>query len=350
MKLPLLTVLLATTALLPAGATVRTVNNNNPTPGQYTTLAAAQAAANPGDTLYISGSIYNYNSLVITKKLTLIGTGHKPLTPNPATSKLDDISFSGTATNLYDVNIIGLDVNSVSYNVAGARRQFMSRCRVRDAVYFTTDQDSLLIEGNYFASTGTNLNVNANYAFSNITLRNNVFNGSLYNYYPSASSGSGVNLYLNNNLFLVNGNAFNGSNRYLQFRNNIFYRADATNQISSSTFDNNLIYQAATNSFPGGSNTSTNNLNNTDPVFVSFPSSGDYFSYTYDFRLQSTSPAINAGADGKDIGLTGGDGYFQKFGIPNIPQVNTFNITSPANATIAPGGTLQISVLSTIGR
>lgn len=359
MKSLLLTIALGAAAVIPASATVFTVNNNNPSPGQYLTPAAAQAVAQPGDTLYISGSIYNYNNFVISKRITLIGTGHKPLTPNPAASKFDDISFSTAtgATNMYDVNIIGLDVNSITYNVGYLRRQYVSRCKVRDAIYLADNQDSILIEGNYLASTGTNLNVNYGYTYSNITLRNNVFNGSIYNFFPAGNFtlGLNLNLYLSNNLFLTAGNLFTGSsNRYLQLRNNIFYRADPNALVTNSTFENNIIYQASTNSFPtGSSNVSTNNLNNTNPLFVNFPSGGDYYSYAYDFRLQTSptpSPAINAGSDGKDIGLTGGDGFFQKFGIPNIPQINTFNITSPANATIAPGGTLQISVMSTIGR
>jgi hypothetical protein len=265
-------------------------------------------------------------------------------------SKLDDINFSGTNTNLYNCNFIGLDVNSITYDVANTRRGYISRCKIRSYIYIYSDQDSLLFEGNYFESSGSDIYVYTSFVMNNITVRNNVFNGVIYNFYPGSG---GNNIYFDNNLFLVNGYVFTASNRYLQFRNNIFYRADPNSSISSSSFDNNIIYQAysTTNSFPtSNSNTSTNNLNNTDPLFVNFPSAGDYYSYNYNFNLQSSSPAKNAGSDGKDIGLTGGSGYFQKWGIPNIPQVNQFSITSPANATVAPGGTLQISVLSTITR
>lgn len=346
---------LATLALLSVSASsnaaVLVVNNNNPSPGQYITLSAAQSAASPGDTLLVTGSVYNYNSLIITKRLTIIGTGHSPFTPNPAPSKLDDITFSGTAANLFDINIIGLDINSINYNVAGTHRQYVSRCKIRSYIYLGESQDSILIDGNYFSNSGYCFQAIASYNFNNITLRNNVFNGQFYQYYPSTSSGN--NLYVFNNLFLVNGYAFAGSNRYLTFRNNIFYRADPNSAITSSDFDYNLIYKAfyGTNAFPSSSNTvGIHNLNNVDPLFVSYPAAGAYYSYAHDLNLQSTSTAINAGSDGKDIGLTGGDGYFQKYGIPNIPQVNQFSITSPSNATIAPGGNLQISVNSSIAR
>lgn len=331
-------------------ATILVVNNNNPSPGQYTTPTAALAAASPGDTLLITGSVYNYNNLTITKRITIIGTGHQPSTPNPATSMFDNINFSGTATNLYDVNLIGLDVNTINYNIANTKRQYVNRCKIRNYIYLGDNQDSILIDGNFFEGTGYNFQAAANYNFSNITLRNNVFNGQFYQYYPSNSSG--YNLYVYNNLFLYNGSVFAGSNRYLIFRNNIFYRADPNNSISNSDFDYNLIYKAATNSFPTGSGNSvgTHNQNNVDPLFNNFPNAGAYYSYAYDFTLKSTSTAINAGSDGKDIGLTGGDGFFQKYGIPNIPQINEFSITSPSNGTIAPGGNLQISVKSSIGR
>lgn len=334
-----------------ANAAVLVVNNNNPSPGQYTTLSSAQSAASPGDTLLITGSVYNYNNITITKRLTLIGTGHNPATPNPAPSKLDDITFSGSAANLFDINIIGLDLNSINYNIAGTHRQYVSRCKIRSFIYLGDSQDSILIDGNYFENQGYDFQTLANYDYNNITIRNNVFNGQIYQYYPSSTSGN--NLYIYNNLFLINGYAFAGSNRYLIFRNNIFYRADPNNAILSSDFDYNLIYKAfyATNSFPSSGNTvGTHNFNNVDPKFVSFPANGDYYSYAYDFNLQSTSTAINAGSDGKDIGLTGGDGYFQPSGIPSIPQINQFSITTPANATIAPGGNLQISVKSSIAR
>lgn len=330
-------------------ATVLTVNNNNPSPGQYTTLAAAQTAASAGDTLLITGSPYNYNSITITKRLTLIGTGHHPIGDFPAVSKLDDINFSGTSTNLYDVNFIGLDVNTITYDVADTRRGYVSRCKIRSYIYFYSNQDSLLFEGNFFESTSWNIYSYSSFTFNNITVKNNVFNGTINNFYPGSG---GNNLYFDNNLFLVNGYVFQSSNRYLQFRNNIFYRADPNSTISSSTFDNNILYKAygSSTGFPtNNSNTSNGNLNS-DPLFTTFPANGDYYSYAYDFTLQSTSPAINAGTDGKDMGLSGGSGYFQKYGIPNIPQVNQFSITSPANATVAPGGTLQISILSTVSR
>ncbi len=53
-----------------------TVNNNNPSPGQYTTILAAMNAAANGDVILVSGSPTVYSiGANITKSLTIIGTG-----------------------------------------------------------------------------------------------------------------------------------------------------------------------------------------------------------------------------------------------------------------------------------
>lgn len=58
--------------------------------------------------------------------------------------------------------------------------------------------------------------------------------------------------------------------------------------------------------------------------------------------LKSTSPGHNAGTDGKDIGLYGGAGAQNPLtGVPPIPLVTTMNIN---NVTVAPGGTLSVTI------
>ena len=59
-------------------ADIITVSNNPDSPGQYTSLPAAIAAASVGDTILVSGSPTNYGSITINKKLTLFGSGYDP--------------------------------------------------------------------------------------------------------------------------------------------------------------------------------------------------------------------------------------------------------------------------------
>jgi parallel beta-helix repeat protein len=71
--------------------------------------------------------------------------------------------------------------------------------------------------------------------------------------------------------------------------NNTVYASGVGIEIGSSgnTIRNNIAYQNGTNISGGSGNTLSNNLNGTDPKFVNAGGG--------DFRLQSTSPAINAG-------------------------------------------------------
>lgn len=328
---------------LQASATVHTVNNNVPSPGQYTSVSAAITAAANGDTIYISASPYNYNGFTVNKELTFIGSGHKPQNVNTNVSFVDNITISAN-----NVRIVGFNLNRVEGSSTQSNLK-VERCLVRDQVSLSGNWTTVTLESNVFESTGTNFNPNYYAAFNGVTVKNNIFNGTIqdaWGYY-------GMNNFLiKNNLFLNATQAFSGSNRLLTINNNIFYRANPANTVTSSSFNNNISFQCANNAFPIGasSNTGSGNIENTDPLLVNFPAAGAYFSYIYDYNLQSTSPAKNAGTDGKDIGLTGGDGYFQKFGIPPIPQIRNLTITSPAGGVVNPGGTLQINVISTIRR
>ena len=349
-------------------ATVRTVNNNNPSPGQYSSLAAAHNAASAGDTLYIHPSPTNYGNLTISKRLTLMGAGHKPQSTDPQTAKLDIIQFNGQAASRsriisLDLEYVFWDGNSYSVNAVT-----ITRCNLRTGIYIYANVDTMYLEGNVFAGTGENIAMNfaQNYDVRNFFITNNVFNGHLSRFYPSV--GAGASIYLRNNLFTRAGSLFrdnNGNptdNGRLIFQNNIFYRTTPTGgpgEIANSEFSNNLSYlgspaTAGVDTFSEVNGNFTSpiypNLEGVNPLFVSYPAPGAAFSYSHDYNLQPASPARSAGTDGRDIGLTGGNGYFQKFGTPPIPVVHDLQITSPANATILPGGTLQVNLKSNIGR
>jgi hypothetical protein len=322
-----------------AKATVRTCNNNNPSPGQYATLQNAINAANAGDTIYISGSYFSYGSVNVDKKLTIIGTGHNPQKQGPLKSNVDGITFSNA--NAKNTKLMGLVLGAVYTTAANVDSIYIERNEIVYYIYIPNNggHDYWFIQGNLFSYTGMNIYMMSSGANSWFIIRNNIFNGFMndlsYNY-------SNSSVYLLNNIFLYNGNAFQNSSFGLYIYNNIFYRASPSVSTTGCAWQNNLSYQCANNSFPGGSG----NQPNVDPLFVNFPNAGDYHSYSYDFNLQSSSPAINAGNDGKNIGHTGGDFYYEKYGIPSIPQIRAFNFTSSTN--IAPGGTLQFNVKSTI--
>ncbi|MBK9319414.1 MAG: hypothetical protein IPM91_11710 [Bacteroidetes bacterium] len=67
-----------------------------------------------------------------------------------------------------------------------------------------------------------------------------------------------------------------------------------------------------------------------------------YFNISYDYHLQSSSPAKNAATDGTDIGVYGGMNGFSTVLEPLMtPIIRQFTISNPS---IAPGGTLNINI------
>ncbi|MCG3164959.1 MAG: hypothetical protein POELPBGB_00719 [Bacteroidia bacterium] len=327
MKTKLLLSGLAILIITITNASVLTVSNAVTSPGQYTTIAAAMTAANNNDTIYIHGTNINYGSFTVTKSLTFIGPGHNPQNQGLNNAIINDISLSSGSSN---TRIIGLRINNIT-TAANTSGITIARNMILGAVISYHTCPNWYVESNIFSSTNTNLDAQQFTGSTNWVVVKNVFNGNIQWF-------NAAYCYFYNNLFLRSGNAFSNTMNSVYFYNNIFYRATLSGA-TGCVFERNLSYP--NNAFPNG----TNQVN-VNPNFVNFPLAGANFAYTYDFNLQAGSPAIDYGTDGEDIGLYGGSiGIYNQNGIPNIPQVREFNITS--NTTVAPGGTININVKST---
>lgn len=311
-----------------SNAAVLTVSNAVISPGQYTTIAAAMTAASNNDTIYVHGTNINYGSFTVTKALTFIGPGHNPQNQGLNQANINDITLSTGSSNS---RIIGLRINNITTN-ANASGITIARNYIAVSVISYNTCPNWSVESNIFASTANNLDAQQVAGSTNWVVVKNVFNGYIQFF-------SAAYCYFYNNLFLRSGNAFLNTMNYVYFYNNIFYRA-IPSSAPACTFERNLSYP--NNAFANGTN-----LVNTNPLFVNFPLAGANFAYTYDFQLQAGSPAIDYGTDNEDLGLFGGSlGYYNQNGIPNIPQVREFNVTS--STTVPPGGTININVKSTI--
>jgi hypothetical protein len=331
-------ILIATTiTAFTSNATVRTVNNNNPSPGQFTTMTAAIAASSSGDTLYIAGSLASYNSFPLDKSLVIIGTGHNPQNQNTSISSIQNIALTTTAAR--KSQLIGLQFDYLYTTASGIDSITITRCKITNYIEVNNyTHFGWSIRGNVFESTGTNIKFNYNGSIHHMYMNNNVFNGACVDLQNAANNAE---IYLFNNLFLRNGDAFTGINNGIYISNNIFYRANTVTNTTACAWNKNLSYQsAAVGTFPSGVN-----LVNADPLFVTFPALGASFDYAHNYNLQSTSPLINYGTDGTNAGLTGGTAYFEKNGTPGIPQIRSFII---ANPNVQAGGTLNINFKSTI--
>ncbi len=317
-----------------AKAATLTLNNSTPSAGTYSTWTAALAAASDGDTILIHGTTNNYYSLNVNKRLTIIGPGHHPSDKqNTQRAFCDNVLFY-TGSN--GSKVIGIEAGNMQTQDANVDSISILLCSIQDAVYFqNSDINFWLIEGCYFGNTGNCLRGQGQ-TVGDMVVRNNIFNGDIFGF---NGTFIGYN-YLNNNIFLGSSPYVFQYVNYWYVNSNIFYRAGVVNGYGNLgvTFNKNCSFNCnGGNAFPNGVN-----YENVDPQFVSSLGTGAYFSYSTDYHLQPTSPLINAGGDGTDLGVYGGYGDYETNGVPHNPYINTFNITG--STSVNAGSPLQIYI------
>lgn len=325
-----------------AQATILTVSNatNLPgNPGQYSTPQAAHDAAYSGDTIMIQGSATSYSDLNITKKIILIGPGYNPIQrENTNAATISNVYLKNGSSN---TKIMGLTVTNIYFayiSVAISGIQIL-RNKVTSQIAFQGSPSALVnnieIYNNIIASiTGSASQI------ANWNIKNNIIYNSDISTFQVSSITIANNLFINSS-----GNGlYNLSNVVIS--NNIFYgKTPYYSNVTLCTFNNNLTYNCTDPTLPYGTNVGSGNKISTDPMFLSVPSTT--VTYTYNYRLNSASPAKNAGTDGTDIGLTGGTyPIYQSTtdiltGEPPVPKVT--QVTMPATSVPA-GGNLQFTV------
>jgi len=346
------------TTILKAGTTgtnyyvAKTGNDNNAgtSSSPFLTIQKAANIVNPGDSVIVRDGNYT-SSAVEVLSITRSGTASSPIVfksehkwgavlykSSTTLTTESAISFNGKVSY---VKVENFEIrNIVFWNIyipAGCNHIEIRGNNIHDIGRICTDTDmglvgmylegcsDIIVEGNIFHdigryASGENGCSNSNQYYMNhdhaiyiegasrIRINNNIF----YN----NKSGWDIHMYSGTGLFsadvsiLNNTFAFQNPNRdgfmvifyatNTLIENNIFYspRNVAVNLSgigagSTGTIRNNITYGAVAASVTPSGFTITNNLNNTDPKMTS-PS-------TFDFRLLSTSPAINAGID---VGLT----------------------------------------------
>lgn len=343
-----------------ANATVRTLNNNNPSPGQYTTYATAEAASAMNDTIYVSGSPISYGDITVNKYgLLIMGTGHNPQKQNPLVSKFGEITALVGNVRLDGIvcNNIGIfqSIGTVSLNVSNSYIDS----------YITTGTNGFdaylvlhnnIIGVNPIVSQVIEVIVNNSSTPNTSSLKgdisNNIIGGHIIvgNYNLSLENDI-TDCYIYNNLFINTSfsnqlfkikNFVNGT-----FSNNIVLGFPSTHGISSTSgvvCEKNLVFPTSFSpALPNSTGTIISN-----PLFAAYPC-GTWnceFDYAYDYHLSPASPGHNAGTDGTDIGPYGGPygATFTTFGEPHIPQMKQMNMP----ATVVSGQTFNVNVISTV--
>ena len=328
-----------TTGLIAATITVDNKVNSG---AMYTSLSDAIAAAESGDTILVAGSPTNYGSITINKELILIGNGYAVDNPIDNPTQITGLTFDddGHLDDPSNSYISGFRVTSnTTFNFG--MDILMERCYVAN-VYFDNGNVS---------GTIRNSIMNILYIYGDVSnpvnIQNSIITGGvLSNRDPSP-------LLMDHCLFLNSALEYSTGLSHAMINNSIFFGINVSG-CDDVDFNNNLAYiDGSTVDFQvsgSGPNNGGPNQENVDPMFVDVTSNS--FSFNFDYRLQSGSPAEGYGDDGSDIGIYGGAYAFPIGGTgsyllrpqPNIPYITEMNIE---NGSVPENGTLNVNIKAT---
>lgn len=334
-----------------ANSATITVSNLPDTPWENSLQNAVNTASN-GDTILVQSSSTSYGSIEINQALTIIG-------------ELVLADFTVKSSNVYIAGFEG----DFTLDVYGTPGQTMSDviirdCRIEDFEFLgapsagfipATIQDIQLINnwfnsGNYFYF-GRN---NNDYKFNidSISIVNNMFSCRRFTMNKDEVEGEETIFFRNNTFFNTNpsfstfsiGNSnYSISGAYIE--NNIFFAANPNGCIGC-TFNNNMTFgQPPGDSIPGADNFGAANIIGVYPQFTNPPTACD----DNNFTIIPSSPAVGAGSDGTDIGISGGAYPFDGLDLPDWPMtavldytnLNTVAVTSTMDLTVTVQGTSQ---------
>ena len=302
------------------------VNNTIGISANFTTAQAAHNDVNVlnGDTIMFEGSIADYGTLRLTKRLILIGTGYF-LGNNPETqasfldSKLSTMDFANGSQNssIQGFNMIGSTINIGTSNITISRNYNIGTLRVGfDPTCCQININNILITQNFLI---VNLTTVSNPIVTNLLVTNNLIRN-----YGTESSTSGL---VQNNVITSSGNSLRATNTL--FANNILTSGTINPVSSNNTYSNNI--SSNTSFTPSGSNIGSNNqtnINMTDVFTIPLSEINEN-----SFQLKNPGPGKNTAQGGGDCGIFGGSSPYVLSGMPAIPSVYFFNIPATGSNT-----------------
>lgn len=304
------------------------------------TLQAAHdnASVQPGDTIHVEQSNTNYGSLVMSKRLVIIGPGYF-MNENPKTQVVKDYGASVGRIEMMNAGSAGSVITGLTITASiymGQSRIVVARNYVVLPAYNyigigsggAANLDSVVVTSNYIKGAayynnimtmGSTTGIVTNFICSNNFITNQTNNTMI----SLAGNISGL---IRNNI--LNGpNALSVYNMYVV--NNIQYFSNAT---GGNAFYNSVVEfnMGMSNSFfitPGGTNNAiSNNLTNANPGFIGTGSTDGKW------KLLAGAAAQGAGKNGEDMGMFGGQIPYVLSGMPTIPNLYSLTIDP-----IAPG-------------
>lgn len=309
---------------------------NGGTPSFYSILDTAITHAQNGDTVYIPGGAWavNNSTLTIDKELHIIGMGHNPdSTITTGMTKINAANLhlvsGANSSSLEGLYLIGFIYSGSSTSNEDVDNIKISRCRIDGNIVLSRLSTDWIVTENIINGYihGASFSTSQPYAQSNCFFNNIIEQQPVF---------FGPNNIFRNNIMLSLGAASITSS---VFENNIFITNNLG--ISSCTFNNNLC--AFNYTIPNDCIGDNNIINQTiTSIFINFSGNGS-FSYTDDYHLQSTCPGKNAGTDGTDIGIYGGNFPWKAGSVPFNPHFITKTISGTTNSN----GSLPVNI--TIG-
>lgn len=346
MKKQFLFLAVAIVAVASYAQTSHTVSNNPSNPAQFTEIQEAINAASDGDTIYVAGSSTTYSGFNLNKSIYLIGEGYSNSGSNAntiiqninlSTTENDGGASGSTITGFYITgDLIGDDTEVIS-NINITRNRFNNVNLVSG-----TAQNWIIRRNLFFLGTGSGSDSrDVNFSSGDdIQVINNFFQAKR----TTNGNFSGSDIISNSASFIFSNNIiFEDTDVVISngvIANNIFQPSSFAvgfmlDQVSNCSVNNNITTNSGL-SFPI-SNDLNNNLIGVNPQFT-IQNDLD-FDFSDDFQLQNGSPGKNAGTDGTDIGVFGGN--FPFVFEPANPEISQLLINT---VQVPVGGELEFTI------
>ncbi len=337
--------------------TVWTVDNRPGTTAQFLSAQAAIDAATEGDFIYIHPSPISYGNITINKEIHLRGIGHSPELANGEFANLNAIMLftNNAGITASNSSISGLVINFFSDNNFGTISSVLIQNNRIGSISFSRPFN-FIIQGNVFNSFSQ---ANSIRFFTNVTHANNLISHNIFirntnSQIDAVIEGLVASETFNNNIVVFNNTPATNDLGLFENCNNPTVNNNIFLITSNNTFATELKLLNSTINFQncltfayGGQTLNAlngnNNIDNVNPLFVAIGDTANMaFNQNNNYKLNSGSPAIDAGSDGDDLGIYGQGFLFQMKGYPfDLPYPTAINIT---NAVVEAGGTLQVQL------
>ena len=334
-------------------------NPNAPTGDHvYSDLQECIDNASDGDMIHIIPAAEDYGDVIINKELHLVGSGWVSDNQSGTITKVNTIVFVSDKANGSTLNglvlierthypVIFGDLNAPLDTLKNIE---IFNCKIPGILQRDNcPLKNVILRNNVLATLSTrdgiptvNFDVTdgmtESILISNNIIGTNYGNGNVL----SGISAANQTLITNNLLYSRNGYYFFFHIRNCFITNNVFYGSSAAHFRYGSTvgsnyanvYTNNLSYECTSYggcdippvSTSSPANTGSGNLTDTDPLYENLADSWAWEN-KWSLSLLNYSPLSNAGTDGTDIGITGGQYPFENYNnLRGVPYVHKLSV------------------------